>query len=94
VARDFDQIARHLIRETSTFKLTKVVGCPFLSISTTHRPMSERFKAGSQRCEQENPQPPFGFGKRTTPIVPTSCTSYFRGWFWTQSGQTWPDHAS
>jgi len=33
VARDFDQIARHLIRETSTFKSTKVVGCRFLPIS-------------------------------------------------------------
>jgi len=42
VARDFDQIARHLIRETSTFKSTKVVGCRFPSISTKHRPASER----------------------------------------------------
>jgi len=41
VARDFDQIARHLIRETSTSKSTKVVGCRFLSISTKHRPASE-----------------------------------------------------
>jgi hypothetical protein len=29
VARDFDQIARHLIRETSTFNSTKVVECHF-----------------------------------------------------------------
>jgi len=42
VARDFDQIARDLIRETSTSKSTKVVGCRFLSISTKHRPASER----------------------------------------------------
>ena len=42
VARDFDQIARQLIRETSTFKSTKVVGCRFLSISTKHSPASER----------------------------------------------------
>jgi hypothetical protein len=40
------------------------------------------------------PEPPFGFGKWTTTIVPTSCTSYFRGWFSTPSGQTWSDHAS
>src|ERR1700745_1137894 len=29
VARDFDQFPRHLFRETSTFKSTKVVGCRF-----------------------------------------------------------------
>jgi hypothetical protein len=38
VARDFDQIARLLIRESSTFNSTKVVGCQLLSISTSHRP--------------------------------------------------------
>jgi hypothetical protein len=38
MARDFDQFTRHLIRETSTFKSTKVVGCRVLSISTRHRP--------------------------------------------------------
>ena len=38
VARDFDQLTRHLIRETSTFKSTKVVRCRVLSISTRHRP--------------------------------------------------------
>src|SRR5437588_7817013 len=53
-ARDFDQFARHLVRGTPIFKSTKVVGCPFLSISTNHRPASERFKAEWQKRERGN----------------------------------------